>query len=113
MQICGHLMLSISRIKHFMYHGANAQNSHKFVWDWKIKNEIPALTWLAESWDLNIMENLQHVNKLKLETEIEVIKMWAKYIDAVCRIWRSPRFEVIPDPYAFISNILCYRHVGY
>jgi len=33
------------------------KHSHKFIRDWKIKNEIPALPWLGESWDLNIMEN--------------------------------------------------------
>jgi len=45
------------------------EHSHKFVREWKIKNEIFALTWLAESWGLDIMENSLHVIKLKLLTE--------------------------------------------
>jgi len=35
-----------------------------------------------------------------------VIKMQAKLIDAVCRIWRSLHFNIIWDPYAFISHLL-------
>jgi len=32
--------------------------------------------------------------------------MRAKFIDAVCKIWRSLHFDVTADPYAFISCLL-------
>jgi len=46
MQICGHFMLNILQIKQFMYHSQCTKHSHKFIWDWKTGNEIPARSWL-------------------------------------------------------------------
>jgi len=37
---------------------------------------------------------------MKQRLKTEVIKMQAKLIDAVCRIWRLLQFNIIRDPYA-------------
>ena len=56
------------------------------------------------SLDLNIIENVWHIIKLKLQSETEVIKTRAKLIDTVCRIWRSHPAAYIQNLYASIPR---------
>ena len=93
--------------KPFIFQDDNAPaHSSKFTRDWKIKNEIPGMTWPAQSPDLNIIENVWRIIKLRLQSETEVIQTRAELINAVCRIWRSLPVGYIRNLYASIPRRL-------
>ena len=87
----------------FIFQDDNAPaHSSKFTRDWKTENAIPGMTWPAQSPDLNIIENAWRIIKLKLQSDVAMIKTHADLIDSVCRLWISLPVGYIRNLYASI-----------
>ena len=56
---------------------------------WKIDNQIPTMTWPAQSPDINIIENVWRALKVQVNKRAHTIKTQQKLIDTVLEIWTS------------------------
>jgi len=76
----------------------------KFSRELKLPKKF-VITWLAQSLDLNVTENVYLAIKL-LHIETYVIKMRAELVNTECRIWRSLFIAYIQNLYASILHTL-------
>ena len=76
---------------------------------WKIDNNISAISWPAQSPDINIIENLWRTVKSKLVRRAHTIKSKQTLIDAVLDIWASITPTYIKSLYNSLPSRI--RHV--
>jgi hypothetical protein len=57
--------------------------------NWKNQNNIPYLDWLSQSPDLNVIENVWNMMKIRFAREQHRIKTRQNLVEAVMRIWTS------------------------
>ena len=57
--------------------------------DWKTQNNIPCLDWPSQSPDLNLIENVWRMIKIRLARVQHKIKTKQELIDNVMTIWAS------------------------
>ena len=72
--------------------------------DWKTQQSIETLTWPSQSPDINIIENVWRMIKIRLEGRLEDIRNRADLIRVVKEIWEDINSEDIISLYESIPK---------
>lgn len=73
---------------------------------WKTENDINILNWPSQSPDINIIENVWHIMKIRLNKCLETIRTREDLINQVMRIWASLTAPYIQALYQTIPRRL-------
>jgi hypothetical protein len=73
---------------------------------WKAENNLDCLDWPSQSPDINTIENVWHILKIRLKRSLETIRNRDDLVREVLRIWESPTVPYIRDLYHNIPRRL-------
>ena len=66
---------------------------------WKIENNLDCLNWPSQSPDINIIDNVWRILKIRLKRSLETIRNRNDLVREVLRIWESLTVPYVRDLY--------------
>ena len=74
---------------------------------WKQENNIKRVTWPYQSSDHNIIENMWHTIKIRLQSQITDVKNRTQHVAKMKEMWTSLPQHYVRSEYASIPKRLC------